>query len=233
MLGRQQRMIVIGAEEPCWESLLPFNGMRALSLHEDPPIASCPFDQKRSGFVGSGGGVALVLENVETAQKRGAHVQVEIAGWGQSADGHSVAQSDPKGAGLSRAIQRALQSANISPDDLDYINAHATSTKVGDAAEIQALQRLLGEHRPPISSTKGLTGHPLSMSGALETAISTLAISEGFIPGNAHLSEPDPICGDLNLPRENLSVPPTTILKNSSGFGGSNVCLVLRKPPDS
>ncbi len=229
-LGRQQRMIVIGAEEPTWESLLPFNGMRALSLQQDPQLASCPFDVERNGFVGAGGGVALVLENIETAQNRGASIQAEITGWGQSADGHSVAQSDPEGSGLGRAIERALKSANIAPTDLDYINAHATSTKVGDIAEIRALQRLLGEHRPPISSTKGLTGHPLSMSGALETAISTLAIGEGFIPGNAHLREPDPVCGNLHLPRENLFAQPTTILKNSSGFGGSNVSLVLRKP---
>lgn len=140
-------MIVIGAEEPNWESLIPFAGMRALSMQDDPQLASCPFDQKRNGFVGASGGVALVLENIDTAQERGASIQAELTGWGQSADGHSVAQSNPEGSGLERAIQRALRSARITSADLDYINAHATSTKVGDQAEARALLRLLGDHR--------------------------------------------------------------------------------------
>lgn len=228
-LGRHERMIVVGAEEPTWESLLPFAGMRALSRQSDPALASCPFDQKRNGFVGSGGAVALILEEVTVANARGVPVLAEIAGWGQSADGHSVAQSEPQGAGLERAMHRALQDANVAASEVDYVNAHATSTGVGDKAEALALLRALGTNRPPVTSTKGLTGHPLSMAGALETALTTVCLQEGFIPGNAHLRLPDPVCADLNLPVENLSTPPNVILKNSSGFGGSNVCLVLRR----
>jgi 3-oxoacyl-[acyl-carrier-protein] synthase I len=229
VLGRQRRMLIVGAEEPVWESLLPFSGMRALTKQAEPRLASRPFDRQRDGFVGAGGAVALVLEEADLAQARGAQIYAELAGWGQCADGFSVAQSDPNGRGLATAMRRALANARIGPADLEYVNAHATSTPVGDAAEARALLDVLGAARPPVSSTKGLTGHPLSMAGALETALCCVAVREGLIPGNAHLTEPDEACGDLCLPRENLATTPRIILKNSSGFGGSNVCLVLRQ----
>lgn len=228
-LGRQRRMVVVGAEEPFWESLLPFSGMRALSRQKEPLHASRPFDAERDGFVGAGGAAALIVEAEEEARARGAAILAEIAGWGQSADGHSIAQSDPEGDGLLRAMQAALATAGVTPAELAYINAHATSTPVGDRAEACALLRLLGQARPPVSSLKGLTGHTLSMSGALETALCVAALVEGFVPGNAHLRRADEACADLNLPRENLPGAPELILKNSSGFGGSNVCLVLRR----
>jgi 3-oxoacyl-(acyl-carrier-protein) synthase len=231
ILGRQRRMLVVGAEEPVWESLLPFAGMRALTKQSEPRLASRPFDRRRDGFVGAGGAAALVLEEAALAQARGAPVYAELAGWGQCADGFSVAQSEPSGRGLAVAMRRALADAKVGAGELEYVNAHATSTSVGDAAEARALLDVLGAARPPVSSTKGLTGHPLSMAGALETALCCVAMSEGFIPGNAHLTEPDEACGDLRLPRENLATTPRTILKNSSGFGGSNVCLVLRQWP--
>jgi 3-oxoacyl-[acyl-carrier-protein] synthase-1 len=227
-LGRQQRMLVVGAEEPTWESLLPFAGMRALSRQADPALASRPFDVARDGFVGSGGAAALVLESADLATQRGAGIFAELAGWGQSADGHNIAVSEPDGRGLEEAMRRALEAARIGVADVDYVNAHATSTVVGDRAEAMALRRLFAGHRPAISSIKGLTGHTLSMSGALETAISALAIRERFIPGNSHLRQPDPACAGLFLPEKNLEQPPRTILKNSSGFGGSNVVIVLR-----
>jgi 3-oxoacyl-[acyl-carrier-protein] synthase-1 len=227
--GRQDRMIVVGAEDSTLESLFPFMGMRALSRESDPRLASCPFDVRRSGFVGAGGAVALILEADNTSTSNDATSSVEIAGWGQSADGFSVAQSEPSGAGLETAIRHALNDADIDVTALDYVNAHATSTPIGDAAEARALLRVLGDHRPPVSSTKGLTGHPLSMSGAMEAAFCALAIEDAFVPGNAHLEEPDPVCGDLNLPRTSQNTALRTTLSTSSGFGGTNVALILRK----
>jgi 3-oxoacyl-(acyl-carrier-protein) synthase len=228
-LGRQHRMLVVGAEEPAWESLLPFSGMRALSRQGDPTLASRPFDAGRDGFVGSGGAAALVLESAAVAVARGATIIAELAGWGQSADGHNVAVSEPEGRGLEAAMRRALDAAGVGIAAVDYVNAHATSTLVGDRAEALALRRVFAGHRPVISSIKGLTGHTLSMSGGLETAVCALAIREQFIPGNSHLRQVDPAAEGLHLPEKNLEQSPRTILKNSSGFGGSNVVLVLRR----
>jgi 3-oxoacyl-[acyl-carrier-protein] synthase-1 len=231
ILGRCRRMLVVGAEEPVWESLLPFLGMRALSRESDPSLASRPFDRARDGFVGSGGAAALVLENLDDARARGASVYAEIAGWGQSSDGYNVAMPEPEGRGIESAARRALERAGIQAQEVDYVNAHATSTPAGDRAEAAALGRLFGGggKRPLVSSTKGLTGHTLSMSGALETALSALVLQEGFVPGNAGLVETDPDCPPLNLVRGCVMQKVDVILKNSSGFGGSNVCLLLRR----
>ena len=230
-LGRQKRMLVVGAEEAHAENILPFAAMRALSVNPDPDSASRPFDRRRDGFVGTGGAVALVLEDAEEAAARGARVYAEVAGWGQAADGHNVAMSHPEGRGLAEAMRRALKSTGVALGEVDYINAHATSTPVGDRSEVFAIRQVFGVagHRPRVSSTKALTGHGLSMSGALETAICALSIRSGFIPGCAHLTEVDPLCEDLNLPRETLNERPHIVLNNSSGFGGSNVCLVLKE----
>ncbi len=229
-LGRQERMLVVGAEEPVWETLLPFAGLRALSRQKDPVLASRPFDAARDGFVGSGGAAALVLESEPSACARGALPLAEVLGWGQSADGHSIAQSEPSGRGLEVAIRRALSSAGLAPSDIDYVNAHATGTPVGDLAEGRALLRIFGERGPPVSSTKALTGHPLSMSTALAAALCTVALGEGFIPGQAHLQTVDPELAALNLPRATAAAPHLrTVLVNSSGFGGSNVALLLRR----
>ncbi|MEY2878568.1 MAG: hypothetical protein RLZZ15_948 [Verrucomicrobiota bacterium] len=227
-LGRHARMIVVGAEEPTWESLLPFIGMRALSRQRDPALASRPFDAQRDGFIGAGGAVAVVLESEATARARGAPVIAEFAGWGQSADGHSVAQSEPDGRGLEVAMRRALAAAGAAPGDIDYVNAHATSTPVGDRAEARALLRVFGAGGPPVSSTKALTGHPLSMSSALEFALCCVALQEQFVPGQAHLGEVEAEFAALNLPRATQAAPLRTVVSNSSGFGGSNVALVLR-----
>ena len=158
-----------------------------------------------------------------------AQTGVEFAGWGQSADGHSIAQSEPSGAGLEVAIKNGLRDAHLESGAIDYVNAHATATKLGDAAEARALLRAFGSHRPPVSSTKGLTGHPLSMSGIMEAAFCTIALQEGFVPGNAHLEHPDPVCEDLVLPVDSFQSSLNTVLSTSSGFGGSNVALILRK----
>lgn len=230
-LGRQERMIVVGAEELNADTLLPFAPMRALSINPDPATASRPFDSARDGFVGTGGAVVLIIEEASLARRRGAVPYAELLGWGQASDGHSVATSHPDGAGLRSAMQRALRDAGVTPAEVGYVNAHATSTPIGDRAEAHALRAVFsdaGAH-PAVSSTKGLTGHGLSMAGVMEAGFCALAIREGWTPGNTHLVNPDYSCDTLNLPRQTLSVPPSLVLNNSSGFGGSNVCHVLRR----
>lgn len=230
-LGRQTRMLVVGAEEVNAETVLPFAAMRALSNQADPALASRPFDRARDGFVAAGGAVCLILEELESARRRGAPIYAEVAGWGQAADGHHVAVSHPEGAGLAEAMRRALADAGATPAEIDYVSAHATSTVAGDRAEALALGQVFtaAGARPRVSSTKSLTGHPLSMSGVMEAAFCALALREGFIPGNAGLTEPDQACEGLDLPHTSMAVSPATVLNNSSGFGGSNVCHVLRR----
>ena len=231
-LGRQQRMLVVGAEDVTAESVLAFSSLRALSTNADPATASRPFDRRRDGFVGTGGAAALIVEDAAVARARGARIYAELAGWGQAGDGHSVAASHPEGAGLREAMRRALADARVAPAAIGYVNAHATSTPAGDRSEALALQSLFtaAGAKPRVSSTKALTGHGLSLAGAMEAAFCALAIAEGFIPGAAHLAEPDPVCAGLDLPRTSLDEPPGLVLNNSSGFGGSNVCHVLRRP---
>ena len=231
-LGRQRRMLVVGAEDMTAESVLPFATLRALSINPDPATASRPFDRQRDGFVGTGGAVALIVEEAGLARARGARVQAELIGWGQAGDGHSIVASHPEGAGLRSAMQRALADAGVPPGAIDYVNAHATSTPGGDRSEALALQEVFARAgaTPRISSTKALTGHGLSLAGAMEAGFCTLALAEGFIPGAAHLTDPDPACEGLNLPRTSLAEAPRLVLNNSSGFGGSNVCHVLRRP---
>lgn len=230
-LGRLDRVIVVSGEDFSVESLLPFHGMRALSLNPDPATASRPFDRSRDGFVGSAGGVALILEAEAVAERRGARPLARFLGWGQGADGYSPMISHPEGAGLKRAMRSALESAGLEASRIDYINAHATSTQAGDASEAKALQAVFppSQVHPRISSTKGITGHTLSMAGALEAALCAIALDEQFIPGTAHLEEPDPLCEGLLLPRKTEPASVRYVLSNSSGFGGSNVSLVMER----
>lgn len=230
-LGRQKRMFVVGAEEGNVETILPFASMRALSLNPDPETASRPFDVKRDGFVGTGGATVLVLESEDEVARRGITPYAEVAGWGQASDGHNVAISHPEGLGLRRAMLKALTSAQIAPGQVDYINAHATSTPIGDLSEVIAIRSVFATAgaRPAISSTKALTGHGLSLAGAMESGFCALAFREGFVPGSAHIAELDPACADLNILRESRSITPSVILNNSSGFGGANVCVALRR----
>ena len=230
-LGRQQRMLVVGGEDLSFESIFPFHGMRALSQSHDASRASRPFDRDRDGFVGTGGAVTLVLESAEAAIERGASIYAELRGWGQAADGYNVAGSDPDGRGLTLAMRRALHHAHVTPPEIEYVNAHATSTPAGDRSEALALHAVFTAEKafPAVSSTKALTGHGLSLAGAMETAFCALCIADRFIPGAANLENPDPVCDGLNLPRTTLSHGPRMVLKNSSAFGGCNVCLVLSR----
>lgn len=229
-LGRQQRMFVVGAEDANVASILPFAGMRALSTQTEPEKASRPFAVGRDGFVGTGGATVLVLESEDEVARRGVRPYCEVLGWGQASDGHNVAISHPDGTGLQAAIELALQRSGIDRSAVDYINAHATSTPIGDASEARALQAVFGKNgaRPAVSSTKALTGHGLSLSSAMEAGFCALAIREGFMPGSAHIDELDPECADLNIIRTTQDRRPTVVLSNSSGFGGANVSVLFR-----
>jgi 3-oxoacyl-[acyl-carrier-protein] synthase I len=229
-LGRQKRMFVVGAEDGNVETILPFASMRALSLNPDPETASRPFDKRRDGFVGTGGGVVLVIESEDEVRRRGVTPYAEVLGWGQASDGHNVAISHPEGAGLAAAMRNAFKAAGITAADVDYINAHATSTPIGDASECKALKSVLGGEaaRIAVSSTKALTGHGLSLAGAMEAGFCALAMKRGFIPGSAHIQELDTVCEGLNIPRTTENAPVRVALNNSSGFGGANVCVVFK-----
>ena len=228
--GRQDRMIVVGGEDGDMEGILPFASMRALSTCADPDRASRPFDCARDGFVGTGGAAAMILEEIDTARRRNAHVYAEYLGWGQGSDGYHVAKSHPEGAGLVSAIGCALRATGVSSDQVDYVNAHATSTLPGDRSELLALNNIFGDNGkgPAISSTKALTGHGLSLASIMEASFSLLAIRDGFMPGSAHIENLDPAAGNLRIIRETVDEAPKTILSNSSGFGGTNVALIFR-----
>ncbi len=227
-LGRQDRMFVVGAEDGNRETILPFASMRALSFATDPQLASCPFDVARSGFVGTGGATALVLESEATAKARGAPILAEFAGWGQASDGYNPAMSHPEGVGLVEAMNSAMASSDTSRDEVEYVNAHATSTVIGDASELNALKTVFGESEVPISSTKALSGHGLSMAGAMEAAFCVAAINDGFTPGSAHINKLDDQCEGLNINHKLTDRAPSCVLSNSSGFGGANVSLVFK-----
>jgi 3-oxoacyl-[acyl-carrier-protein] synthase I len=230
-LGRQKRMFVVGAEDGNLDAILPFAGMRTLSLQGDPALASRPFDAARDGFVGTGGATVLVLESEDEVARRGVRPYCEVLGWGQASDGYNVAISHPEGSGLKAATENALRACKLEPGEVDYVNAHATSTLIGDISEARMLHAVFGKAgaRPAVSSTKALTGHGLSLAGAMETAFCALAIRDGYIPGSAHISKLDPACEGLNIPRETLPAKVGVVLKHSSGFGGANVTLALRK----
>lgn len=229
-LGRQKRMFVVGGEDGNTDAILPFVGMRTLSLQSDPALASRPFDVARDGFVGTGGGVVAVLESEEEVARRGATAYCEVVGWGQASDGYNVAISHPDGAGLRLAMENAFAATKVAPGDIDYVNAHATSTLIGDVSEARALKAVFGagRQRPAISSTKALTGHGLSLAGVMEVGFCALMMRLGFTSGSAHITKLDPACEGLNILRATRPGGPRMALKNSSGFGGANVALILR-----
>ncbi|MDP9223508.1 MAG: beta-ketoacyl-ACP synthase II [Actinomycetota bacterium] len=212
-------------------ALAAFARMGALSKrNDDPERASRPFDAGRDGFVfGEGAGV-LVLESRESAERRGAQVLAVLAGYGATADAHHATQPDPGGLGAEAAMRAAMDDAGVVPDDIDYVNAHGTSTQFNDRIETLAIKNAFGVEakRVPVSSTKSQMGHLLGAAGAVEAAISVLALCRGTIPGTINLEDADPVC-DLDYvgdgPRE---TKPQIILSNSFGFGGQNACLVFK-----
>lgn len=209
-----------------------FGNMKALSTRNDSPeTASRPFDATRDGFVlGEGSGV-LVLEELEHAKRRGAEILGEIVGYGQSADAYHLTAPAPEGAGAQIAMRNALRDAGLTPADVDYVNAHGTSTPANDMNETAAVKAVFGEdaYRVVMGSTKSMTGHLLGAAGAVETVICTLVCREGVIPPTINFSTPDPAC-DLNYAHNTrLDQEVNVAISNSFGFGGHNVCLALRK----
>ena len=226
---RQDRMIVVGAEDGNLESILPFASLRVLSLSTDPSRSSRPFDRDRDGFVGSGGAVAIILENEAVARKRNSSIYAEFLGWGQASDGYHMVISHPEGEGLSLAIENAFKCSEVSPQEVDYVNAHAPSTPNGDISETRALLRAFrnGRRQPSVSSTKALTGHGLSFASIMEAAFSVLCIKEHFMPGSAHIEHLEPEAKELEIIGETRETAPRIVLSNSSGFGGANVALLF------
>lgn len=229
-LGRQDVVFVVGGEDCNLDCFIGFAAARILSTQTDPSKSPCAFDKDRDGFVPTGGAATLVVEDMEHALKRGAKIYAEVVGWGQSSDGYNVVAPEPEGHGLARAMDLALQEAQLTPADVDYINAHATSTPSGDAAEIAAVRILFNQGKIPyISSTKSLTGHALHMAGALESAISCMAIHENFMPVSANIREIDPAFEGIPIITAPLPDAPDIVMSNSSGFGGSNVVLLFKR----
>ncbi len=232
-MGDADVMIAGGAEATVTGlGIAGFAAMRALSTRNDEPHrASRPFDLERDGFVSAEGAGVLVLELLEHAKARGAHILAEIAGYGQSSDAHHMTMPDPDGAGAQAAMRNALRDADLEPGDIAYLNAHGTSTPVNDRIETLAIKHVFGDHarRMPISSTKSMTGHMLGAAGAVEAAVCALAIERGVIPPTINLEVPDPDCDLDYVPGQARELPVGAAISNSFGFGGTNACLVLRR----
>jgi len=224
-------MLAGGTEAPLTRSVIAgFAALQALSTRNDEPqTASRPFDATRDGFVIAEGAAVFVLERLDHALSRGAPILAEVTGYGATADAYHIVQPCADGAGAVRAMQRALASARLVPSDIDYVNAHGTSTPLNDAAETLAIKRVFGDRTPPVSSTKALTGHLLGAAGALEAAFCVLALHHQVIPPTWHWRVPDPQC-DLDYVTEGPR-PATLrpVLNNAFGFGGHNAALVLSR----
>lgn len=223
--GKQDIVFAGGSEEVAWTTTMPFDAMGALSSAYQDHTASRPFDAGRDGFVIAGGAGILVLEEWEHACKRGVRIYAELTGQGVSTDGVDMVNPQPEGA--QRAMRMALLEAG---HGVDYINAHATSTPVGDISELSAIRSVFGSTVPPISSTKGLSGHPIAAAAAHEAIFGLLMMQEGFIAGCANIEKLDPVCEPFPIVRETLEQGIDSFLSNSFGFGGTNVSLVFRRP---
>lgn len=226
--GLQDCMICGGAEEVNVYSVGNFDGLSAFSTREDAPAkASRPFDSNRDGLVPSGGAATLVLESYESAVERGATILAEVIGYGFSSNGDHI--SVPNVDGPKRSLQMALKDAGIDIREIGYVNAHATSTPVGDKNEAKAIDEVFGNHKPYVTSTKSQTGHEMWMAGASEVIYSVLMMQNGFIAPNLNLETPDEAAASLNIPRERVDAEFDTFLSNSFGFGGTNSTLIIRK----
>lgn len=230
--GEAEMMLAGGAESAiCRLSIACFAKMRALSTQNDSPeSASRPFDADRDGFVMGEGSGLMVLEDFDHAKQRGARVYAELVGYGSSADAHHITTPGPEGEGLGRSIRLALQSGRLNPSDVDYINAHGTSTVMNDALESQAIRAVFGADSESISisSTKGVTGHCLGAAGGIEAVYSVLAIRDAVVPPTANLRKADPACPLDYTPLEARERSISVAISNSSGFGGQNACLAFK-----
>ena len=233
-LGRADVMLVGGGEAPITRvGIAGFSAMRALSQRNgDPAHASRPFDADRDAFVLGEAGAVLVLEELGHAKQRGARIYAELVGYGVSSDAQHLTEPDPTGQSSARAMHMAFADAGISPNQIDYINAHGTSTPLGDTSETRVIKRALGEHiarKVPVSSTKGATGHCLGAAGAVEALFCTLAIHEGVLPPTINYETPDHECDLDYVPNEARQADVGVAVSNSSGFGGHNASIVLRR----
>src|SRR5919201_1588468 len=236
-LGRADVMLCGGTESAINQvGIAGFGAMRALSRrNDDPKRASRPFDAERDGFVMGEAGAVLVLEELERARARGAKIYAEVAGYGLSSDARHVTEPDPSGENPARAMKNAFADAGIDPGEIDYINAHGTSTPLGDASETRVIKLALGEEgarETPVSSTKGATGHCLGASGAVEAMFSTLAVERGVLPPTINYEDPDPECDLDYIPNESREAEVRTAVSNSFGFGGHNATIVVRRFED-
>jgi 3-oxoacyl-[acyl-carrier-protein] synthase-1 len=225
--GKQDIVFAGGGEEVHWSMTLLFDAMGALSSkHNDTPTtASRPFDTTRDGFVISGGGGIVVLEELQHAQARNAPIYAELVGYGATSDGYDMVQ--PSGEGAIRCMQQALATVKA---PIDYLNVHGTSTPVGDLRELEALPQVFGDQLPPFSSTKSLTGHALGAAGVNEAIYSLLMMKENFISASANVVQAEPITANMPLVRElRENVTLNTVMSNSFGFGGTNACLVFQR----
>ncbi|MBA1250565.1 MULTISPECIES: beta-ketoacyl-ACP synthase II [Pseudomonas] len=231
--GDADVMVAGGAEmATCGLGLGGFGAARALSTrNEEPTKASRPWDRQRDGFVLSDGAGALILEELEHAQARGAHIYAELIGFGMSADAFHMTAPPEDGAGAAQCMSNALKDARIDPSQVDYINAHGTSTPAGDMAEASAVKRIFGEHayKLSVSSTKSMTGHLLGAAGAVEAIFSILAIRDQLAPPTINLDDPDDGCDLDFVPHKPKAIPIEISLSNSFGFGGTNGSLIFRR----
>lgn len=232
--GQVDVVLAGGSEAPlyplCYGS---FSLIRAMSTrNDDPATASRPFDRGRDGFVMAEGAALLVIESLDHAIARGARIYAEVAGYGLTNDAHHMTQPRPDGREAIRAMRLALSEAECAPAEVAWVNAHGSSTTLNDGTEARAIREVFGEHtdRLPVSGTKGWHGHALGASGAIETAISCLAIERSWIPTTLNCRDPDPAGQLCHVPEGGLALRPSAVLKNSFGFGGSNATLLLRAP---
>jgi beta-ketoacyl-acyl-carrier-protein synthase II len=232
--GKADLMIVGGTEALVRDYAIGgFVNMRALPVNynDHPDKASRPFDAKREGFIFSEGSAALVIESLEHARNRGARIYAELLGHASSCDGYHIAAPDPEGAGAVRTMLWALQDAGVQPGEIDYINAHGSSTPLNDSTETKAIKRVFNEHayQLAVSSTKSMIGHAMGASGALEAIACTLAIYHGIIPPTINYEYPDPECDLDYVPNRARKADLNVTLSNSFGLGGQNACLVMKK----
>jgi 3-oxoacyl-[acyl-carrier-protein] synthase-1 len=226
--GYQKTIICGGSQEVNFFSVGSFDALGAFSkLESAPEKASKPFDKKRDGLVPSGGAATVILEEMEHAIRRGAPILAEIVGYGFSSDGAHISVPDVDG--QIRAISMALKDAALTPDKIDYINAHATSTPVGDQIEAKAIDYIFSRYRPSISSTKSMTGHEMWMAGASEIVYSIIMMQNSFVAPNINFEEPDEFTAKLNIVTKTIPKEIDIFLSNSFGFGGTNSCLIIRK----